>query len=100
MVIGEHGKRLVFLRKRIRKSAKDVVADMEKDGHQITLNQFYELQKGQWPTQRQVESICKFFKITPEYWLFGIEPSPFNNLNKEDRKIVISLIEHLIKNSN
>lgn len=98
MPIGGHGKRLVSLRKMTGNSAKKTVQIMQEAGHKITLNQFYELQKDQWPTRQQVDIVCKFFNVTPEWWLCGIERGRIDELTQEEKKDVMRIIEHLAKN--
>ena len=65
---------------------------MNKCGFQITTNQFYELEKGQWPTRMQLVMLCDFFDVSYGFLLLGDEFEALNNLNKEQQAIIIALI--------
>ena len=93
MGIGHFGERLAKMRKnRAYQTVNDCVTAMNKFGFQITTNQFYELEKGQWPTRMQLVMLCDFFDVSYGFLLLGDEFETLNNLTKEQQAIIIALI--------
>jgi hypothetical protein len=53
------------------KTAKEAHNAMISNGCSISYGQYCSLERGNWPTEKQMNEVCKFFEIEPNCWFLG-----------------------------
>jgi len=100
-----HGERLIQIRELNYDTVKLAVDAMNELGHEMSTNQFYALQRGQWPSKKQLAAICEFFNVQPECYLFGRCDAPdeyshlMDGLSPNMKKLAESLVSTLVAQS-
>ena len=103
MGIGRTGKRIEKIRKSAGySSVEDAISAMNKAGLDLTKNQLYALEGGQWPNRSQLIALCDFFDVSTGFLLLGDGGcckyyGLFKGLSKEQHDAVERLIDHFNK---